>query len=142
MIQTSCWMHLFSHLTLKCDLDLWPNHMVLAHYTPSHYGDHLYQVILIKFQQLMKELWTKQSVLVQFIIVWPWPLSLWHDASFQFDIHVCQVILQSIHKWQNYGLDKLYHIWLWRSTLTLNLSPIFMLTAHRLKMVNICVKFF
>ena len=39
-------------------------------------------------------------------------------------------------------MDKLFfHIWPWTVTLTLDLATQFLVTAHRLMIVNICVKF-
>ena len=49
-----------THRTLKCNLHLWPSHMVLVHCTPSHDGEYL---CYFEFLQLMKELLTRQAVL-------------------------------------------------------------------------------
>ena len=62
-VRTRCFWSNFSHLTLKFDHDLWRRQMVVVRDTPSHYGEHL-----------------------------------------------CQVILNSLNKWQRYTPDK--HIWM------------------------------
>ena len=40
------WTNCFSHLTLKCDLNLGPSQTILDHCTPLHDGEHLCQIIL------------------------------------------------------------------------------------------------
>ena len=37
---------ILSHLALKCDLDLGPKQTVLPYCTPSHYGEHMSQILL------------------------------------------------------------------------------------------------
>ena len=65
-----------SHLTLKCDH--WPSHMVIVQWWWTFASRYF------KFLQLMKESWTKQAVLGQFIQfdleVWPLLLTQPHSS--------------------------------------------------------------
>ena len=60
---------LFSHLTLNCDLG--PNHLVFAHRTLPHEGEHLCQVLLNSCNK-----WKSYGQDKLFYHIWPWTVTL------------------------------------------------------------------
>ena len=137
-----------SHLTLNCELDLVPSHIVLVHHILFHEGECLCPFVL-HFCNWWRIYGLDKLLFLHLIWLWTVNVNLNLVLAIQFlcSLHTLSwwwTLVSSYIKFlqlmkELWTRQAVYHIWPWTVKFTLNLATQFLLTAPR---PMICVKLY